>query len=155
MQLTSTFALLASALSAIPAMAVALSARQPGESVFNYDTRYDDPKGSLSTTSCSANVGVLEGHTTFGSIPSYPHIVGSILAGGFNSPLCGACFNLTFTPADGGKPTVIPFTVMNDDQKGFTSSVQGLNDLTGYVIADFPGDVPIKYEQVASHYCGF
>lgn len=154
MQFTSTFALLASTLTAIPAMAMALAPRSP-TAVFNYDTRYDEPNVSLSTTSCSADAGNLEGHKTFGSIPNFPHIVGSFVAGGFNSTECGACYNLTYTPMDGSEPTVIPFTVINDDQKGFTSSVQGLKDLTGFDIENFPGDVPIYYEEVPIHFCGF
>jgi hypothetical protein len=155
MQFTSTFALLASTLSVIPAMAMALSVRQPSGSVFNYDTRYDDPNGLLSTTACSANAGVLEGHNTFGSIPTFPHIAGSIVVEGFNSTNCGGCYRLFYDRKDGSEPAGIPFTVINSDPKGFTSSVQSLKDLTGFDVENFPGDVPIVYEELPSYFCGF
>jgi hypothetical protein len=155
MQLTSTFVLLASTLSALPTLATALSTRQPSNSVFNYDTRYDNPNGLLSSTACSANAGVLKGHTTFGSIPNFPYIAGSLVVEGFNSTNCGGCYRLFYDHKDGSEPAGIPFTVINSDPKGFTSSVQGLKDLTGFDVNNFPGDVPIVYEELPSYLCGF
>ncbi|KAJ3563300.1 hypothetical protein NP233_g9025 [Leucocoprinus birnbaumii] len=143
------FVLLASALAVVPAFA-----QPPSPSVLNYDTRFDDPNGSLGSTACSADVGNLQGHHTFGSIPNFPHIAGSFLIEGFNSTNCGACYELSYTRADGTQ-VYLPFTIINTADRGFISSVKGLEDLTGLSTSVFTGDAPITYKEVPSYDCGF
>ncbi|KAF9450972.1 hypothetical protein P691DRAFT_724934 [Macrolepiota fuliginosa MF-IS2] len=148
MQFTSTFF----ALFATVAFTVA---QPPAPGALNFDTLYDNPKGTLGSTACSADVGILKGHTTFGSIPNFPHIAGSFLIEGFNSTRCGACYELLYNRAD-GKQVVIPFTIINTaPAPSFVSSLQGVTDLTGLNRDQFPGDAVISFKEVPSIDCGF
>ncbi|KAF5353300.1 hypothetical protein D9756_007943 [Leucocoprinus leucothites] len=142
------FALIASALAVAPALA-----QPPTASVLNYDAQFDNPSGTLGSTACSADVGPLRGIHTFGDIPTFPHIAGSFLIEGFNSTRCGACYELLYNRADGTQ-VVLPFTIINTVDRGFTPSVQGMHDLTGFNVNNFPGDVPIFYKEVPEYDCG-
>ncbi|KXN83185.1 Heat-stable 19 kDa antigen [Leucoagaricus sp. SymC.cos] len=144
------FALIASALAVVPAFA-----QPPAPGVLNYDTRYGDRNGLLSTTACSADFGNLHGLKTFGAIPSFPRIAGSFLVENFNDTHCGACYELLYNRADGTQ-TVLPFTIINSaGPNEFVSSVEGMKQLTGLDINNFPGSASISYREVPSYDCGF
>ncbi|KAJ3575192.1 hypothetical protein NP233_g1264 [Leucocoprinus birnbaumii] len=150
MQLVSlTTALLTTALAVGSA-----SAQPPAPTILNYDTLYDHPDTPLSATACSADAGVLKGYKTFGEIPNYPHIAGSFFVEGFNSSSCGACYSLLYNRADGTQ-VVLSFTVVNSASGGFISSAQGVKDLTGLDINEFPGNALISILNVPSIDCGF
>ena len=93
MQFTTTFALLAAALSA-PA-ALAGPAAQTLKVTF--DQTYDNAGASLNTVACSNGVNGLVGKfPTFGSLPTFPNIGGSMFVSGFNSTECGSCWELAY-----------------------------------------------------------
>jgi hypothetical protein len=138
--------LLASALALPPALA-----QPPPPAVLNYDTLYDDLNGSLSTTACSGALGNLQ---NFGGIPNFPHITTSYFINGTDTSRCGAC-ELLFNRADGTQ-VVLPFTIINSAPEGqFVSSLEGMEDLTGFTRDTFPGDAPIFIREVPSYDCGF
>lgn len=151
MQLTTTFfALLASTFSVIPAMAQGSTISK--FTILNFDTRFDDPKGMMSTTQCPAE-GALAGHDTFGSLPTFPYIAGADFVQGFASDHCGACYELSGTHAD-GTVVVRTFTIINGAPKGFISSLVAATDLTGFDREHFPGDAPITAKAVPAAHCG-
>ncbi len=67
-----------------------------------YDTVFDNPKGSLSSVTCSdgANGLLIKGYTTFGSLPSFPNISAAKAVGGWNSTACGSCWQITYVQID-------------------------------------------------------
>ncbi len=148
MQFTTTtfFALLAASLSVIPAMA------QSTPSVLNYDTMFDSPSGTLGMTACPAD-GILEGHPTFGSLPTFPYIGGAYFVQGFNSSRCGSCYELSYKRSD-GKVATRTYTIINTVDHGFTSSLAAAMELTGLSRDEFPGDAAISAKEVPVAHCG-
>ncbi|GJJ11051.1 hypothetical protein Clacol_005282 [Clathrus columnatus] len=64
----------------------------------SFDTIYDNPAGSTSTTACSngPHGGLELRFPTFGSFPNFPNIGGASVISGFGSANCGTCWELEF-----------------------------------------------------------
>jgi len=115
----------------------------------HYDTVYDNSKSSLSTVTCSdgANGLLTKGFTTFGSLPSFPNIGAAQAVGGWNSPACGTCWQITY----GGKS--INVTAIDTVKDGFNLSLEAMDTLTNGHAEEF-GVVSAQATQVAKSYCG-
>lgn len=86
-------ALFAAALSA-PAV---LAGPYPQTLKVTFDNFYDNPKLSLNNVACSnGENGLVYKFPTFGDLPDFPFIGGSVFVSGFNSPECGSCWNLAY-----------------------------------------------------------
>ncbi|KAI9433898.1 Cerato-platanin [Lactarius indigo] len=114
-----------------------------------YDAVYDNPKGSLSTVTCSDGTNGLltKGFTTFDSLPSFPNIGAAQVIKGFNSAACGTCWQITYV----GK--TINVTAMDTAKDGFVLSLGAMNTLTGGHAKDL-GVVGAQATQIANNYCG-
>ncbi|KAF9464556.1 Cerato-platanin-domain-containing protein [Collybia nuda] len=120
----------------------------------SYDTAYDNPKGKLSSVACSdGSHGFLtRGYTTFDTLPLYPHIGGSDIVKGWNSPNCGSCHQLTYTNGTGAKSS-INVLVIDVATEGFNVAQAAMNELTGGYAAEIGiGSVTVK--QVKPSACG-
>jgi len=91
-----------------------------------YNTYYDNPQTSLNNVACSngANGLITKGFTTFDSLPTFPDIGGVSAIKGWNSPLCGSCWKLTYK---GNWIHVIGIDTISD---GFDISLKAMNYLT-------------------------
>ncbi|KAF9221103.1 Cerato-platanin [Gyrodon lividus] len=116
-----------------------------------YDTFYDDPNTSLGNTACSNGVNGLQAkYPTLGSIPNYPN-VGGIPGLTWNSTLCGSCWQLTYTEANGQTNTINIVAV--DEAYTFNLSLDAMNTLTGGIAVQ-KGSVNATAVQVAASACG-
>lgn len=118
-----------------------------------YDNTYDNASGSLSTVACSDGPNGLEtrGFTTFGSLPSFPHIGAAAAVAGWNSPNCGTCWQLTYT--SGGTTRSINVLAVDHAGSGFNVAQAAMDELTGGQ-AVFLGRINVTSKQVASSVCG-
>ena len=91
-----------------------------------YNTFYDNPSLSLNNVACSngPNGLVTRGYPTFGSLPTFPNIGGVYAVKGWNSPLCGSCWRLTY------KGKSIYVTAIDTIFEGFDLSLGAMNSLT-------------------------
>ncbi|KAF8913647.1 cerato-platanin-related secreted protein [Mucidula mucida] len=115
---------------AVASLAFALSALA-GTSKLGYDDHYGIGSTSLSTTACSngENGLMTRGYTTLDSLPTYPYVTSSYAVPGWNSPQCGACWNLSYTD-NTGKTNSIKVTVIDHAQEGWYTTVAAMDDLT-------------------------
>ena len=67
------------------------------------------------------------GFTTFSSLPTFPNIGGAPEVTGFDSPNCGTCWNLTFTPTG----QTITVTAIDVATAGVNIALEAMNTLTG------------------------
>ncbi|KAI1092139.1 SnodProt1 [Rostrohypoxylon terebratum] len=115
----------------------------------SYDTGYDDASRSLTAVSCSDGANGLitrYGWQTQGNIPT-TYIGGSDSIAGWNSPNCGACYQLTFN----GKS--INVLAIDHAASGFNIALDAMNALTnGQAVA--LGRVDATATQVATSACG-
>lgn len=119
-----------------------------------YDTTYDAAQGSLSTVACSdgPNGLLTRGFTTFGSLPSFPHIGAAVAVEGWNSLNCGTCWSLTYTNSTGGTKSINVLAV-DHAGAGFNIALAAMNELTnGQGVA--LGRVNVASSQVAASVCG-
>jgi hypothetical protein len=114
-----------------------------------YDTAYDNSQSSLDTVACSdgANGLLTKDFTTFGSLPSFPNIGAAQAVGGWNSPACGSCWQISF----GGKS--INVTAVDHAGDGFNLSLEAMNTLTNGQ-AEQIGIIDAQATQVDKSYCG-
>ncbi|KAH8987209.1 Cerato-platanin [Lactarius akahatsu] len=93
-----------------------------------YNTFYDNPQMSLNNVACSngPNGLITKGFTTFGSLPTFPDIGGVYAVKGWNSPLCGSCWKLTYK-GTGNWIHVIAIDTISD---GFDLSLRAMDFLT-------------------------
>ncbi|KAH9853378.1 Cerato-platanin [Lenzites betulinus] len=135
-----TFALSVLALALAPA---ALAVR------VSYDMTYDNAALDLGATACSDGANGLQtkGFTTAGSLPSFPNVGGAAAVGGWNSPACGSCWQLTY---NGRSINVLAIDHADD---GFNLSLEAMNTLTNNQ-ATFLGSVDVQATQVAASQCG-
>ncbi|KAG6902679.1 hypothetical protein C0995_013371 [Termitomyces sp. Mi166 len=121
-------------------------------SFMSHDQAYDVPSASLDTVACSDGPNGLEtrGYKTFGSIPNFPYI-GGYTAQGWNSPKCGACYNLTYTNADKGKRSVY-ITAVDQTNNGFNIAQSAFEKLAGSANI---GKVEVEVLEVNKSFCGF
>jgi hypothetical protein len=121
----------------------------------SYDTTYDNPKGSLSIVACSdGSHGLLtRGYTTFDTLPSFPHIGGSDLVKGWNSPNCGSCYQITYANVTSGAKNTVNFLVIDVALRGFNGGKLMMDELTGGHAAEI-GIANVTAKQVGSSVCG-
>ncbi|KAI9451618.1 Cerato-platanin [Lactarius psammicola] len=114
-----------------------------------YDTRFDNPKGSLATVACSdgPNGLLTKGFTTFRSLPSFPNIGAAQAVGGWNSSVCGSCWHISF----GGKS--INVTAIDHTGDGFNLSLEVMNNLTNGHAEEF-GVINSQAAQINKKFCG-
>ncbi|EEA20070.1 hypothetical protein TMatcc_000043 [Talaromyces marneffei ATCC 18224] len=63
-----------------------------------YDTTYDNSAFPISKLACSDGPNGLQnkGYSTLGQLPDFPYVGASPTISGWNSPNCGACYNITY-----------------------------------------------------------
>ncbi|KAI0897600.1 SnodProt1 [Annulohypoxylon nitens] len=115
----------------------------------SYDTGYDDASRSLTAVSCSDGTNGLitrYGWQTQGNIPT-TYIGGADTIAGWNSPNCGACYQLTWN----GKS--INVLAIDHAASGFNIALDAMNALTnGQAVA--LGRVDATSTQVDISACG-
>ncbi|KAK1589867.1 cerato-platanin [Colletotrichum navitas] len=113
----------------------------------SYDTGYDDGSRSLTSVSCSDGANGLitkYGWQNQGQVAGFPHIGGADVVGGWNSPNCGTCWQLTYN----GKS--INVLVIDHVSSGFNIALGAMNELTNGQAAQL-GRIDVQATQVA---CG-
>ncbi|KAI0355066.1 immunomodulatory protein [Trametes cingulata] len=115
----------------------------------SYDESYDNGSASLATVSCSdgPNGMLTKGFSTFGSLPHFPNIGGAAAVGGWNSPQCGTCWQLTFN----GKS--INVLAIDHANEGFNIALEAMNTLTNGQAQQL-GRIDATATQVAASQCG-
>lgn len=119
----------------------------------SYDPKYDIRGSSLNTVACSddENGLVNEGFSTFGSLPNFPLIGGAPTIAGWNSPNCGACYQLHYRRGNvDGRINVL---TIDTGPGGFNIGLEAMNRLTNYQ-AQKLGRVTVTYTRVADSICG-
>jgi len=114
-----------------PLITLLLAALVAGVTV-SYDPVFDQGSTSLSTVSCSDGPnGLQPKYTDFQSLPAFPNIGGVPAIGAWNSPNCGTCWQLTYTPPTAGA-TPITIYVLGIDRgaNGYNISPTAMNNLT-------------------------
>jgi len=125
--------------------------------VAKYDNTYDNANLSTLELACSDGPNGLytKGYHTLGSIPRFPNVGGSGTIGGWNSPNCGACYQLTYTPPPPGTPQTINIVAVDVAAPGtFVLSQAALDTLTGGQ-AVMLGSVNVSWSPAAPSACGF
>ncbi|TLD19172.1 hypothetical protein PspLS_10031 [Pyricularia sp. CBS 133598] len=115
----------------------------------SYDTGYDDGSRSLTAVSCSDGPNGLitrYGWQTQGQIRNFPYIGGADAVGGWNSPGCGTCWQLTY---NGKSINVLAI----DRASGFNIGLAAMNDLTNGQAGNL-GRVDAQVQQVGLNACG-
>ncbi|KAF5319998.1 hypothetical protein D9611_011029 [Ephemerocybe angulata] len=141
--LTSTLALLATALTAV--------AQPPLSTTINFDDRYCNSDVALTTTACSTGSnGLASRWPTFGNVPNFPLVGGGFPVEGFNSANCGSCWEIT----DPNTGRSVAITLVNVATPGFTLCTDTLLALTGFNRTNVPGVVPVTARQVPLIDCG-
>ncbi|KAG2361720.1 Cerato-platanin [Suillus spraguei] len=117
-----------------------------------YDSFYSSANTSLSSVACSNGVNGLltKGYTTFGSLPTFPRI-GGIPNATWNSTLCGTCWNLKYTAANGSYQSINITAV--DAADTFNLSEEASEELTNSTVVA-AGKVAVNATQIAVSYCG-
>ncbi|KAG6900365.1 hypothetical protein C0993_011996 [Termitomyces sp. T159_Od127] len=121
--------------------------------ILSHDKAYDAASASLDTVACSDGTNGLEtrGYKTFGSIPNFPNIGGASTISGWNSPKCGACYNLTFVGANKQNRSVA-ITAVDRTGLGFNIAQSAFEKLVGS--ADV-GKAEVDVQEVDRSFCGF
>ncbi|KAG2351477.1 Cerato-platanin [Suillus spraguei] len=99
---------------------------------------------SLSSVACS------NGLHHFGSLPTFPRI-GGIPNATWNSTLCGTCWNLKYTAANGSYQSINITAV--DAADTFNLSEEASEELTNSTVVA-AGKVAVNATQIAVSYCG-
>jgi len=121
----------------------------------SYDRSYDVAGTSLNNVACSdgANGLITRGFTTFGSLPKFPFVGGAAAVLGWNSPSCGACFELTYTNATSGANKSINVLAIDVSKAGYNIALGAMQALVG-PSAMAMGRVEVVARQVAPPVCG-
>lgn len=115
-----------------------------------YDLVYDNPETSTLSLACSDGVNGLytKGHLKLSDLPRFPRVAAAETVTGWNSPKCGACYNLTW---EGVSVSVV---VVDHTDSGFVLSLAALDTLAGGQGAGL-GRVNITWEEAIPANCGF
>ena len=115
----------------------------------SYDETYDNANGQLTTVACSdgPNGLITKGYTTFGSLPHFPNIGGAAAVGGWDSSMCGTCWQLTYN----GKS--INVLAIDHADEGFNIALEAMNTLTGGQAQQL-GRINASVKQVSASSCG-
>ena len=150
-----TFALLATLhlASAAPAPQTTPTAADAISVSVSYDPKYDVSSSSLTTVACSdgPNGLISKGYSTFGSLPNFPLIGGAPTVPGWNSPNCGACYQLHYTAS--GVDETINVLAIDAAPGGFNIGLEAMNRLTDNQAVQL-GRITATYTQVANSLCG-
>jgi Cerato-platanin len=130
----------------IPLTAVLVSASSSSSSV-GYDPEYDNGAISVDSVTCSGALKA-KGYTTFGSLPSFPHIGGAYVVEGSSSPSCGTCYELSYTDK------TIYVTAIDSAGQGFNIAQKALEALGGQEAVD-AGHISASAKEVDGSNCGF
>lgn len=113
-----------------------------------YDTTYDNFSFPISHVACSDGPNGLEGkgYNTLGQLPDFPFVGASPTIPGWNSPNCGACYNITYN--------TVSLYVMGIDSStsAFVLSQAALDRLTGGQAVAL-GQITASYDSVDSTHC--
>ncbi|KAF8467134.1 SnodProt1 [Russula ochroleuca] len=113
-----------------------------------YDTTYDNKDGSLNGVACSNGPnGLAVRFPTFGDIPSFPFIGGAFDVV-WNSPNCGACWNLT-NIATG---VSISLTAVDSAGAGFNIAQEAFEKLNNGQIGQ--GVLDVVANKISLSFCG-
>merc|ERR1712130_860030 len=93
----------------------------------SWDSTYDDGSCSLFNTVCSdgPNGLITDTRTTFNQFPSFPYIGGAQFIEGWDSHLCGSCYQITYNGNS------IYMVAVDSASDGFTTSWYAFNQLSG------------------------
>jgi len=107
-----------------------------------WDGIYDQPMTSVYSFSCGDYLKN-KGMTMLDMIPTFPDVGSARAIAGWNSPNCGTCYKLSYTPS-GGSPRRIIITAISTAQgnQDFVISKSGLDYLTNWK-ADALGSVTV------------
>jgi hypothetical protein len=119
--------------------------------VVTYLDVFDIPIIPSTTPACGLRL-LRAGYPTFGSIPSFPNIGGSFAVREFFSPLCGSCWNLSYTRSDETISSIY-VTAMDHANDGFILSHGGFVNLGGQQ-AVAGGKINAEALRVNGSYCG-
>ncbi|KAL0575661.1 hypothetical protein V5O48_006317 [Marasmius crinis-equi] len=134
--------------SAILALTPAIGAVQ-----LQYDTVYDNAGQSMLTVACSdGENGLASRFPTFGSVPGFPHIGAADAVGGFNSPNCGACFQVTYTNSQGTTRS-IKVVAIDHAGSGFNVAQAAMDELTGGQAVAL-GRIDVQSQRLSPSDCG-
>jgi hypothetical protein len=113
-----------------------------------YDPTFDNSAGSMNGVACSNGPnGLASRFPTFGSVPSFPFIGGAFDVQ-WNSPNCGACWNIT-NPTLG---TSVHIVAIDTSGVGFNLARQVFSELNdGNVDA---GVIEVTATKIAPSVCG-
>ncbi|KAG6831215.1 hypothetical protein H0H92_012012 [Tricholoma furcatifolium] len=116
----------------------------------SYDTSYDDPSRSLTTVACSdgPNGLITPTRTTLGALPHFPNVGGTAHVPGWNSNMCGTCWQLTYTNSKGVAKSINVIAV-DHANAGWNIAKSAMDTLTGGQAVQL-GRVDVKEVQVAS-----
>lgn len=113
-----------------------------------YDTTYDNSSFPISHVACSDGPNGLEGkgYNTLGQLPDFPYVGASPTIPGWDSPNCGACYNITYN--------AVSLYVMGIDSStsAFVLSQAALDRLTGGQAVAL-GQVTAFYDSVDLSHC--
>lgn len=135
---------------------LALLAPLARAAIATYDPSFDLPNSSLNTVACSDGENGLEsrGYTTFKSIPNFPYIGGASVIGGYNSPNCGTCHQLTYINAAGNKTSVYITLIDTSGGQSQYNIAKGALDTLTHGQAEHLGKVNVTSIQVSKRNCG-
>merc|ERR1712110_1212681 len=93
----------------------------------SWDWNYDNGELSLSDTVCAdgSNGLIRDDRTKLDQFPSFPYVGGAQYIEGWNSNLCGACYELAYNGSS------IYLVALDSASNGFTTSWYAFNHLTG------------------------
>ncbi|KIJ63342.1 hypothetical protein HYDPIDRAFT_188517 [Hydnomerulius pinastri MD-312] len=138
---------------------VAVLAAPALAAVVTYDPIYDSGSTSLDEVACSNGKNGVEtmfGYKKFKDIPNFPFIGGVPTIKGWNSPVCGSCWQLAYTdPKNSAHTTFINITAIdtgNASDDGFNISLEAMNYLTGGKAKQL-GRAQITATRVEPDYC--
>lgn len=113
-----------------------------------YDTTYDNKSGSMNGVACSNGPnGLAARFPTFGDVPSFPFIGGAFDVV-WNSPNCGACWNLT-NVATG---VSISLTAVDSAGAGFNIAQEAFEKLNNGQIGS--GVLDVVANKISPSVCG-
>nr|AGL40519.1 cerato-platanin 4 [Crinipellis campanella] len=134
-------------------LALVLLPVHTGAVQLQYDNAYDNAGQSMLTVACSDGAnGLASRFPTFGSVPIFPHIGASDAVEGWNSVNCGACFQVTYTNAQGQSKSINVLAI-DHAGSGFNVAQAAMDELTGGQAVAL-GNIDVQSTRVASSACG-
>lgn len=113
-----------------------------------YDTTYDNSSFPISSLACSDGPNGLEGkgYNTLGQLPDFPYVGASPTIPEWDSPNCGACYNITYNGV------FLYVMGVDSSSSAFVVSQAALDRLTGRQAVAL-GQITASYDAVDSSHC--